>query len=444
MSPCRGAEAYISKEVPFRFRAQGFSFALSQGLFSAAAVDTGTELLLKVLSRQWDQAQGQGRPLPQKVLDAGCGVGVIGICIAGALLAPGHTPPGQCQVRCQDRDELARVITAYNAQKNRIPPGLLSSHTEPLLSGPRHARWDLIISNLPAKAGKPVLADFICRSAALLNPGASVLIVVVNPLADFLRAQIARAKLPLQYDEPGREHRVFMYGPPASPLPLEPVQAGGHLLQDYPMYHRRRGAYVLEGLGYSLDSIQGVEDFDNPSGAVQVAAKLIRRLHPDKLRLPPRSSILVYEPGQGHLPRWFLEYLAQEKPSAASPGCRWVFFSRNILALEASRYNMYPQAVLAIAGLDLSINREALAAALEPEGRTYELILGFPRFVPQTDRIIPLWEGLRALLSPGAMVIMALPASEAERFDRKKPSGFNRLGDCKRKGFRALGYRFLS
>ncbi|MDR2394910.1 MAG: methyltransferase [Treponema sp.] len=441
----------------FKFRGKGFSFALSQGLFSAAAIDTGTGFLLKVLSQQWDKAKRHGLPLPKTVLDAGCGVGVIGICVAGALGAPEDSTLGQCHVRCQDRDELATVITEYNAQKNRIPPGLLSSHTEPLLGGPLHARWDLIVSNIPAKAGKPVLVDFICRSAALLNPEGSVLIVVVNPLADFFRAHIAQANLPLQYDKPGREHRVFMYGPLDSTPhtygsvaypgkgPLEPVQGGGYLLQDYPMYHRRRGDYVMEGIGYSLDTIQGVADFDTPSGAVQVAAKLISRLNRDTLRVSFLGSILIYEPGQGHFPRWFLEYLTQaKKPQDASGVYRWVFFSRNILALEASRYNMYPETVRTVLGLDLSVNRKTLAIALEPESRTYDLILGFPQFVPQTDRIIPLWEGLRELLSPGGMGIIALPASEAERFDRKKPSGFNRLGDCKRNGFRALGYQVSS
>jgi hypothetical protein len=444
--------------VSFKFRGKVFSFALSQGLFSSAGIDTGTEFLLKVLSRQWDAAKRQGKPLPQTVLDAGCGVGVIGICVAGALLAQGDSTllPGSFHVRCQDRDELANIITEYNAQKNHIPPGLLSSRTEPLLGGPLHARWDLIVSNIPAKAGKPVLADFIFRSAALLNPGGSVLIVVVNPLSDFVRSQIAQAKVPLQYEEQGREHKVFMYGPLGSASfpygsmaypfegPLEPVQGAGHLLRDYPMYHRRRGDYVMEGLAYSLDTIQGVADFDTPSEAVQAAAKLMTRLKGEKLRVSPQGSILIYEPGQGHFPRWFLAYLAQEKkPEEVSWMYRWVFFSRNILALEASRHNMSHETVLTIPGLDLSVNRKSLAAALEPESRAYDLIVGFPQFVPQTDRIIPLWEGLQELLSPGGVGIMALPASEAERFDRKKPPGFHRLGDCKRHGFRALGYRVL-
>jgi hypothetical protein len=39
------------------------------------------------------------------------------------------------------------------------------------------------------------------------------------------------------------------------------------------------------------------------------------------------------------------------------------------------------------------------------------------------------------------VALIALPSSEAERFDRAKPRGFLRLGGHKRRGFRALGFK---
>jgi hypothetical protein len=369
-------------------------------------------------------------------------VGVIGICVAGALAPQGDSTLVQEQfhVRCQDRDELAKIITKYNAEKNSIPQGLLSAHTEPLL-GSSKARWDIILSNIPAKAGKPVLADFIFRSAALLNPGGWALIVVVNPLADFFRAQIPQ--ITLRYEERGAAHTVFMYGPASQERLWGGTPGLRGFLGEYPAYHRLRGDYTMEGIAYTLDTIHGLGDFDCPSGTVQVAAKLTTRFTREKIGLALKGSILIYEPGQGHFPVWFNEYWARDhKPDRSSGICRWVFSSRNILALEASRYNMHLETALTIPGIDLSINRESLWAALEPGSYGYDLIVGFPQFVAQTDRIIPLWEGIRELLAPGGVVIIALPASEAERFDRKKPQGFNRLGDCKRHGFRALGYVF--
>jgi hypothetical protein len=70
----------------------------------------------------------------------------------------------------------------------------------------------------------------------------------------------------------------------------------------------------------------------------------------------------------------------------------------------------------------------------------FGFIAVFPETVPRTDRRAALWEGLTALLAPGGFAVISLPSSEADRFDRKKPPGFRRLGDLKRNGFRALAY----
>jgi 16S rRNA G1207 methylase RsmC len=100
-------KAYSNREVPFRFRGIDFRFALSLGLFSSADIDRGSRLLLKVLSRLLDESPSGGLP-PRRVLDAGCGIGVIGICAARALMAAGSPP---LAVRAQDRDELARIFS---------------------------------------------------------------------------------------------------------------------------------------------------------------------------------------------------------------------------------------------------------------------------------------------------------------------------------------------
>ncbi|MDR1949840.1 MAG: hypothetical protein LBQ38_10650, partial [Spirochaetaceae bacterium] len=59
---------------------------------------------------------------------------------------------------------------------------------------------------------------------------------------------------------------------------------------------------------------------------------------------------------------------------------------------------------------------------------------------PRADLLNALWEGLGGLLKTGGTGLVVFPSSEAERFDRKKPKPFVRLGDLKRKGFRALAY----
>jgi hypothetical protein len=480
---CPLVESYTSKISVFKFRGLELRFALSHGLFSSTGIDRGTALLLKVLSHVWDEDRAAGRPPSRRILDSGCGAGIIAICAAaGMKFFPGlPRASGFFHIRAQDRDELARLFTAYNARANGIGPDNFSAHTEPLLAGPPGSRWDLILSNIPAKAGRPVLEDFVRRSMLLLTPGGKALMVAVNTLADFFRSQIAGAGGLLVREEAGVEHTVFVYAaaqgaeagtpgePNAGPEPeagesayagegersrspfAETPRTGAGFLVSNPFYLRQKADAELAGIPLRLDTIHGAPGFDRPGGAAEAAAKLTRRLGMPALAAP--ASVLVHEPDQGWFPAWLLAFLeregAGENPGRACPVSDMVLTGRNILALEAARHNAR-QAVETAAGPALSVipavelSTPGLAGLLEnaggaPAGR-FGLIAVFPEAVPRTDRRAALWEGLAAFLAPGGRAVVSFPSSEADRFDRQKPPGFRRLGDLKRKGFRALAY----
>ena len=429
------ASYFITNSVPFKFRGINFTFDLSHGLFSSADVDSGTRFLLKVFSQMLDKDTAAGKPLPRHVLDAGCGCGIIGICAAAAL-------GDGVSVRCQDRDELARLVTLRNAAKNRIPPASLAAFTEPLLavSGePSSPSWDLIFSNIPAKAGAPVLEDFVRRSAGLLNPGGRVMIVVVNTLADFFREQIAGG-IELVLEERGPGHSVFVYS--AANLPAtEAIGAGPLFLKRYPFYIRAAAVCKIEEISVKLETVYGAPGFDRPGGAVSAAVKLLRRLS-----LSACSPILIHEGGQGFFPRFLIEFFRE----SGLPIPPLVFSGRNILALEAAKYNTGVENIVPAA--DLNLGREVLREA--SCGGQYGAVIVFPELLPQSalpkiggkgrqkqDQLTALWDALPPLLSAGGLFLAAFGSSQAERFDRKKPSGFTRLGSLKRDGFRALAYQ---
>jgi hypothetical protein len=467
-SPC--VRVYSHKSVSFKFRGFEFEFALSQGLFSSADIDTGTRFLLKVFSRKIDETLAAGLSLPRSVLDAGSGAGVLGICAARVLEAAG------VRVRAQDRDELARVFTEYNAALNGIPSGTLTAHTEPLLAGPPEGGWDLILSNVPAKTGEPVLLDFIFRSMSLLKPGGQALVVVVNTLAALFRRRIGERGGVPAVEEKGREHTVFLYGPGEHPNEKNgESNAGGYgrdtFLRTWPDYFRGSSDYRLEDISYHIDAFYGVADFDTPSGAVMTAVKLFSRITGErgKVRRPPDAggagiagaadkspgtAVLVHEPAQGHFPVWLAALQGRRTEGAGGDGGirRWVFSGRNILALEAARYNTLralgesggETEIDLIPAVDIALDREALAASPREGGAAdhgYGLIAVFPDEARQTGRWDAWWDALAELLSPGGILLAGLSASGADRFDRRKPGGFTRLGEIKRKGFRALGYR---
>ncbi|GHT62382.1 hypothetical protein FACS1894109_21220 [Spirochaetia bacterium] len=332
---------------------------------------------------------------------------------------------------------------------------------------------DLILTNIPAKAGEPVLEDFVRRSIELLNPGGRVIMVAVNTLCCFFRSlilnQAQRAKVPplinqngaLVREETGKEHTVFVYQKRAAETGTgdaehvgqaagEPVIAGEHFIQNNPFYLRNSEDYEMEGIRYHIDAVHGAAEFDRPGGAAVAAAKLVSRLGLEKICPPmaegqaaPGAAILIHECGQGHFPAWLLRHGLMTD--------RLVLSGRNILALEAARHNTAAaRAAAALAAEALSIQvipSTELPVEHPAESGYYSLIAAFPETVPGTDRFTALWEDLARLLLPGGIALIAVPSSEAEKFDRKKTAGgphgphFTRLGDIKRQGFRALAYR---
>jgi hypothetical protein len=451
-------QAYGNKEAAFHFRGLEFRFALSQGLFSSADIDRGSRALLQVFSRLLDEDLAQGRPLPRRVLDSGSGIGVLGICTARTLAEAAGEPP---LLRAQDRDELARIFTQGNGARNRLKPGLFQARAEALLDAGAGETWDLILSNVPAKAGEPVLRDFIPRSAALLAPEGRAIIVVVHTLADFFRTGIRDSGAPLLREEAGPEHRVFVYG--AADHSQAGAAEGPEPRPRRASYLRNSASYEMEGIRYRISSVHGAAEFDRPGPAAETAAKLLCRLGADRLFPDSTAPLgaLIHEGGQGHFPLWLLLFLEQNR--AAAPELL-LLHGRNILALEAAQDNIVNAGIPAtpklrvVPGVDLALDRDRLSTSLgagashaadggdaggrepgKPAGAHF--IAAFPGIVPGTMPYGRIWEGLRGLLLPGGIAIISLPAAEADRLIKQKPSGFARLGDLKRRGFRALAFR---
>jgi hypothetical protein len=99
-----------------------------------------------------------------------------------------------------------------------------------------------------------------------------------------------------------------------------------------------------------------------------------------------------------------------------------------------------------LCAVDMYLDREKILDETEKlfpgiQSQGFPFIAAFPEIVPQTNMIDSFWQGLLTLAAPSGLVIVGLSSGEAERFDRKKPKDFSRLGDIRKKGFRALAYR---
>lgn len=144
------------------------------GLFSARALDEGTNLLL----RELDAVSPVDR-----VLDLGCGYGALGLTLAARW--PDST------VDLVDTDIRAVDATAENIARNRLDNAsvTLSDGTRDL----QHDRppYDLVVSNLPAQAGNDAIDQLLLDAYDALNDGGSLAVVAVNGLRRYLQRRLA-------------------------------------------------------------------------------------------------------------------------------------------------------------------------------------------------------------------------------------------------------------
>ena len=445
--------ALVNKTVPFKFRGAELALDLSHALFSSFDVDAGTRLLLKAVGR--DEVLLGAR----RVLDAGSGVGVIGLAMAAAL--------PDCQVEARDRDLLACAFTERNRKRNKVKnlevfPGLLSVPTPGLLpAGHPAGSYDYILTNIPAKAGGPVLEAFFLGAPSLLAPGGRLAVVIVNPLMDAARGWIAKAGFSVVGEERGANHHVFVcaFGaggaspaspsaqstaPAVAPRPTAPqssekpaVDAGAmahpwpeemqaHALDfsglDLGLYLRSRGRFKLAGLEYQAAGIWGLPEFDTVGYGNVAAAELCLRALPGSLV----RDVLVVGPGLGHLAIWAAKRLSPERIVAAS---------RDLLSLAATGANLAVQAAPRPAYLALSsLILDELPAA------GFDFIAWSPDIVPECDWMGPLWDEASRLLKKGGTLIVHCPPTELTRLSKRKPEGFRLLGDKKKKTFMASAW----
>jgi 16S rRNA G1207 methylase RsmC len=156
-------DVYFKKRIEYKHQGQTYAFDVAHTLFSTYQVDEGTDLFLRTI----DVAA------PQRILDLGCGCGVIGIVLARRFSA--------AQVVSVDRDLLAVRYARHNALLNDAPnvTVLGSVGFEHVPRTP----FDLIVANIPAKIGDEAIEqEFVLDPLAHLRPGGDYWFVVVSGL----------------------------------------------------------------------------------------------------------------------------------------------------------------------------------------------------------------------------------------------------------------------
>jgi 16S rRNA G1207 methylase RsmC len=188
------SDVYFKKRIDYQHRGLALSFDVAHTIFSSFQIDEGTDLLLRTMTVD----------SPRRILDMGCGCGVIGVVLA--RLFP------QAEVIMIDRDLLAvryaRHNAALNAAANASVFGSVGFEQAP--PGP----YDLIVSNIPAKIGDDAIEqEFILAPLRYLAPGGAYWFVVVSGLNRLIPHLGVRHRLRLKQMKKRSGHAVYLLQP---------------------------------------------------------------------------------------------------------------------------------------------------------------------------------------------------------------------------------------
>ena len=150
-----------------KLRGQKLVFHSTWGLFSPKELDEGSLLLIKNIEVKPDDIS----------LDIGCGYGPIGLTIA--KLAPAG------KVHLIDKDFIAVEYANKNAEINGITN--CEIYLSNAFSNVPDIKFDNIVSNLPAKAGKELLYLIMEDTKQHLKKSGKFYVVVISGLKEYIK-----------------------------------------------------------------------------------------------------------------------------------------------------------------------------------------------------------------------------------------------------------------
>ncbi len=362
-------DVYFKKVIPFTYRRQALKFRVSQDLFSSFDIDLGTQHLLRTLAKEeYDHLRS--------VLDVGCGYGPLGLALKKAN-------PSRF-VAMLDRDALAVEYARQNAQLNGVADaviyGALGYDQLP------QPRFDLIVSNIPAKAGTAAIAYLLRDAAFHLEPNGIVAVVVITAIDAVVKDILTSTpgiEILLQQGRPGHVAYHYRFREPPDERGTDARRSVEH-----GVYERGEATITVRGLRFSLSTAYSLPEFETLSYATDL---LIEGLQAIRTARPARA--LLFNPGQGHVP------VALAK--LATPGFIDLV-DRDLLALEYSKRNLIANGV---PPGDISVSHQVGIASSEVAAA--DLIAGVLREDEGRAAIAQFVRQAAACVRPGGHILLA-------------------------------------
>ena len=149
--------AHKTAFVEVAYRGHSLHFETDRGVFSRTELDRGTEVLLDALPET----------VSGRVLDMGCGWGVIGVAVGK------HWP--DAVITMADINQRACGLSRKNAQLNGVQAEVVESDGYEKVLG---RAFDLILQNPPIRAGKAVIYQMFADASSCLAENGELWLVI--------------------------------------------------------------------------------------------------------------------------------------------------------------------------------------------------------------------------------------------------------------------------
>jgi 16S rRNA (guanine1207-N2)-methyltransferase len=284
----------IKKRINFNFSQEKMILDTSDELFSSAQVDLGTKALLNSL-RKNDKISYD------KVLDLGCGTGIIGLFI--------KKKHPDSNVLCTDRDSIALDFAKHNADLNGLTIGVLGSVDYEFVE----EKFDLIVTNFPAKLQEKGLNKFVLDASNYLNPDGVLALVVVKELRNALLKIVESNEINLLFSENLIGYSVYH------------LNFARRILMSEEPYKKSELKFSVKNKLFVLESAESIPEFDNLHHKTLCLIKVLEGLEQEL------ESVTVVNPWQGALGIFVEEILEPKEMNV---------FSRDLLSLKYAKRNL--------------------------------------------------------------------------------------------------------
>ena len=388
----RDLQAYVHRRVDLQLGSRRIEFDTSLDLFSSAQVDVGSEMLIRSLDRLGIRSTDIG-------LDLGCGYGVLAIAAACHF---------DVRMHATDRDALAVAFTRHNAVLNSVGDDFVRAYGS-LGFDDVQRTFDFIVSNIPGKAGEPVIRSLIAGAQHHLNAGGTFAVVVIDSIRDAVQTFVREIGGEVTFTRSTRNYTILharFDGPLDGP---NGFPAGSYDRAEVPFKVGARLQRVRTVYGLPSESGPGIAESLILSRAIEVARR--------------GGTILVLNCGQGFVPVGLAVAFSPE---------RLVLVDPDLLALRATQRNLqdsgFPASrVLAIHG-----------DHYPDELSRFSLIVGTPDVPSGAYEAVGGLDGLTRQLDPDGVAILVTTGTSASRMLQHTASPGFEAARSRRKGMNVL------